>query len=338
MIYEVKDMKEFQAYQLSQDDEGITGAIKTLQMSDLPSSDVTIKVHYSSVNYKDGMVTQEDNALVKAYPIIPGIDLAGEVVHSDDTRFHQGDKVIATSYEIGVNHPGGYSEYASIPADWIVPLPDGMTTEEAMIYGTAGFTAALSIHRLEHNGLTREAGPVLVTGASGGVGSMAVAMLAKRGYEVHASTGSKENADFLKNLGAETILSREDVYDGKQKALASGRWAAAVDPVGGEQLASVLSKLKYSGAAAVSGLTGGTKIPTQVYPFILRGISLLGIDSVNCPMEMREKVWHRLANDMKVKEAFDAIKTVQPLQKVPETLDQILKGQIQGRTVIKIND
>ncbi|MGP4060781.1 acrylyl-CoA reductase family protein [Halobacillus sp. H74] len=330
-------MTKFQAFKIDQTDGGVQGEIQTLSLSDLPSSEVLIRVRFSSINFKDGIVSQPDNALVKDYPIIPGIDLAGEVVKSSDQRFKEGDRVIATSYEIGVNHHGGFSEYANIPADWIVPLPEGITLEEAMIYGTAGFTAALSVHCLEQNGLSTDDGPVLVTGATGGVGSMAVAMLAKRGYEVEASTGSFEHKEYLKDLGASKVISREEVYDGKLKPIGSQRWAAAVDPVGGEQLASLLGQLKYNGGAAVSGLTGGTEIPTQVYPFILRGISLLGIDSVFCPMDTRKKVWHRMANDLKVKESFNRIKVVHSLSDVQDTLEQILQGQTRGRSIVKMD-
>ncbi|MCA0971947.1 acryloyl-CoA reductase [Halobacillus litoralis] len=328
-------MTTFQAYRIDKNEGQQQAGIETLSFKDLPEGDVLIKVHYSSVNFKDGIVSQPDNPMVKEYPIVPGIDLAGEVVESDHDSFKKGDRVIATSYEIGVNHHGGFSEYARMPAEWVVPLPDGLTLEESMIYGTAGFTAGLSIHRLEQNGLKPEDGPVLVTGASGGVGSMAVAMLAKRGYHVEASTGSAEHTEFLKRLGAESVISREDVYDGNLKPVKSARWASAVDPVGGEQLASVLSQLQYNGAAAVSGLTGGTNIPTQVYPFILRGISLIGIDSVQFPMDERKKVWHRLANDLKTKELFDDIKVVIGLEELPETLNQILAGQTRGRTIVK---
>ncbi len=329
-------MTEFKAFYIDQSDGKTNAGIKTISIDALPSSDVLIKVHYSSVNYKDGMVSTPGNPMVKEYPIIPGIDLAGIVVQSKDDRFKEGDAVIATSYEIGVSHHGGYSEYASIPGEWVIPLPDELTLEEAMIYGTAGFTAALSIHKLEKNGLVPSEGPVLVTGATGGVGSMAVAMLTKRGYEVEASTGSIEHKDYLFDLGAVSVVSREDVYDGKLRALGKQRWAAAVDPVGGEPLASLLSQLHYNGAAAVSGLTAGTDVPTQVYPFILRGINLLGVDSVYCPMETRKEVWNRLASDLKISDTFDRIKEVISLEQVPETLTKILEGKTRGRTIVKL--
>ncbi|WP_082235083.1 acryloyl-CoA reductase [Halobacillus massiliensis] len=330
-------MSTFAAYQISRLDNGeFKAGIEDFQKDDLSKGDVLIKVHYSSVNYKDGMVSTPDNPLVKDYPIIPGIDLAGVVEKSNDPQFKEGDEVIATSYEIGVNHHGGYSEYANIPSEWIVPLPEGISLEQAMIYGTAGFTAALSIHRLEAGGLTPEDGPVLVTGASGGVGSMAVAMLAKRGYTVEASTGSQEHEEYLKRLGAQKVISREDVYDGKLKPVQSERWAAAVDPVGGEQLASLLGQLKYQGAAAVSGLTGGTKVPAQVYPFILRGISLIGIDSVNCPMPLRKKIWNRLAEDLKTTDAFEDIKSVIRLEDLTDTLQSILQGNTRGRVIVEL--
>ncbi|MFD2925047.1 acryloyl-CoA reductase [Halobacillus naozhouensis] len=329
-------MSNFNAFYIDQSNGKTKADIKTISTDDLPSSEVLIKVHYSSVNYKDGMVSTPGNPMVKDYPIIPGIDLAGIVVQSQDDRFKEGDAVIATSYEIGVSHHGGYSEYASIPGEWIVPLPDKLTLEEAMIYGTAGFTAALSIHKLEKNGLIPGDGPVLVTGATGGVGSMAIAMLAKRGYEVEASTGSIEHKDYLLDLGAGSVISREDVYDGKLRALGKQRWVAAVDPVGGEPLASLLSQLQYNGAAAVSGLTAGTNIPTQVYPFILRGINLLGIDSVYCPMETRKEIWNRLAGDLKINDTFNRIKEVISLEQVPETLTKILEGKTRGRTIVKL--
>ncbi|WP_171038222.1 NADPH:quinone oxidoreductase family protein [Aquibacillus sediminis] len=326
----------FKAFVVNQTEEHFTAKLDEVSIQDLPDSEVLIEVYYSSVNYKDGLASVPNSTIVKQYPFVPGIDLAGVVIESKDNRFKAGDKVIATSYEIGVTHYGGYSEYASVPADWIVPLPTGLTLEEAMVYGTAGFTAALSVHRLEENGLTPEDGKVLVTGATGGVGSIAVAMLSKRGYEVVASTGKTSAHDYLKQLGASEVISREDVYNEKIRALDKQQWAAAVDPVGGDTLAAILSKLNYGGAVAVSGLTGGTKVPTAVFPFILRGVSLLGVDSVYCPMTIRAELWKRMATDLKPDGLSDFISTKVPFNELSQALQTILAGNAQGRMVVAI--
>src|SRR6476620_3746329 len=278
-------MKElFKALVVNKQEEQFTVEIKQMKRTDLPKGEVLIRVHYSSVNYKDSLATIANGNIVNTYPFIPGIDLAGTVVSSDDDRFQEGDEVIATSYEIGVTHFGGYSEYACIPAQWIVHIPKGLTLKEAMIIGTAGFTAALSIVRLEEQDVSPEKGKVLVTGATGGVGSFAVSILSKLGYNVEASTGKESEHEYLKKIGATSIVSREEVFDGKIRALSKQKWAAAVDPVGGEPLASLLSQIQYGGSVAVSGLTAGTKLPTSVFPFILRGVNLLRIDSVYCPI------------------------------------------------------
>ncbi|PLR79396.1 oxidoreductase [Bacillus sp. V3-13] len=310
--------------------------IKNISLNELPEADVLIKVAYSGINFKDGLAGTPNGKIVRSYPFIPGIDLAGVVVSSEDPRFNEGDEVIATSYEIGVSHYGGYSEYARIPGDWIVPLPKNLTLKEAMVYGTAGFTAALSIQRLEDNGLTPDKGKVLVTGATGGVGSLAVSMLAKLGYEVVASTGKAEEHDFLHKLGAKEIISREDVYNEKIKPLDKQLWVGAIDPVGGNTLASILSKLSYGGAVAVSGLTGGTDVPATVFPFILRGVNLLGIDSVYCPMDVRKELWNRMATDLKPANLLDNLQKEITLEQLPETLPSILKGQARGRIVVKM--
>jgi acrylyl-CoA reductase (NADPH) len=317
-------------------DDDFSVSVRDLSFDKLPDSDVLIKVAYSSVNYKDGLAIIPNGKIVKSYPFVPGIDLAGTVVSSKDKRFKEGDQVIATSYEIGVSHFGGYSEYASIPADWIVPLPEGLTLKESMIYGTAGITAALSIQRLEDNGLTPDKGKVLVTGATGGVGSLAVAMLAKRGYEVVASTGKAAEHDFLHSLGAKEILSRDEVYNGNIKALDRQHWAAAIDPVGGETLAAVLSKIKYGGSVAVSGLTGGGNVPTSVYPFILRGVNLLGIDSVYLPMEQRTQLWNRMATDLKPDTLKIGMKKELTLEELDNNLPIILRGESRGRMIVKL--
>jgi acrylyl-CoA reductase (NADPH) len=326
----------FRALIIDKTEDEFTVGIKNITFNELPVADVLIKVAYSSINFKDGLASDPNGKIVKSYPFIPGIDLAGVVVSSQDPRYREGDKVIATSYEIGVSHYGGYSEYARIPGDWIVPLPENLSLKEAMVYGTAGFTAALSVQRLEDNGLTPKKGKVLVTGATGGVGSIAVSILSKRGYDVVASTGKASEHSFLQKLGAKEIISREEVYNGKIKPLDKQLWAGAVDPVGGESLASVLSKIQYNGSVAVSGLTGGGNVPTTVFPFILRGINLLGIDSVYCPMEVRKKLWNRMANDLKPTALLDSIYKEITLEDLPETLPSILKGQAKGRFVVKI--
>jgi acrylyl-CoA reductase (NADPH) len=290
------------------------------------------------VNYKDGLASSPDGKIVRSYPFIPGIDLSGVVVRSKDSRFKAGDEVIATSYEIGVSHYGGYSEYAQIPADWVVPLPKGLSLKEAMVYGTAGFTAGLSVQRLEENGLTPDKGKVLVTGATGGVGSIAVAILAKRGYHVVASTGKQSEHDFLLELGASEILSREDVTGQNIRALDKQLWAAAIDPVGGKTLASILTKITYNGSVAVSGLTGGGDVPTTVFPFILRGISLLGIDSVYCPLETRIALWKRMATDFKPDHLLKVMNKEVPLDKLPNELTSILKGEARGRIIVKLKN
>ncbi|CAM4039696.1 NADPH:quinone oxidoreductase family protein [Mesobacillus thioparans] len=329
-------MDKFKAFMVNKMEEDFSAEVKTISLEDLPEGEVLIKVAYSSVNYKDGLASIPNGKIVRSYPFIPGIDLAGTVVSSDDSHFKAGDEVIATSYEIGVSHYGGYSEYARIPADWIVSLPEGLSLKEAMVYGTAGFTAALSVHRLEENGLTPEKGKVLVTGATGGVGSVAVAMLAKRGYHVVASTGKESEHDYLRKIGASEIISREELAGEKVKPLDKQLWAAAVDPVGGKTLSAILSKLEYNGSVAVSGLTGGTDVPTTVFPFILRGINLLGIDSVYCPMETRKLLWQRMATDLKPEELLEAIKSEVSLEELPGVLTSILKGENRGRTIVKI--
>lgn len=330
-------IQPFDALVVNKQEEQFSVEIQKLTLSDLPEGEVLIRVHYSGVNYKDSLASIPNGNIVNSYPFVPGIDLAGVIVTSEDPRFQEGDEVIATSYEIGVSHFGGYSEYARIPAQLVVPLPNGLTLKEAMIIGTAGFTAALSVQRLEENHVSPEKGKVLVTGATGGVGSIAVAILSKLGYQVEASTGKEFEHEYLKKLGATTIVPREEVYDGKIRALGKQKWAAAVDPVGGEPLASLLSQIQYGGSVAVSGLTAGTKLPTTVFPFILRGVNLLGIDSVYCPMETRLKTWNRLATDFKLANVEELIQQEVTLKQLPEVLPTLLKGQARGRILVKIS-
>lgn len=329
-------MQPFHALVVNKEEDEFSIEIQKLTLQDLPEGEVLIRVHYSGVNYKDSLAAIPNGNIVTKYPFVPGIDLAGVVVSSEDSRFQEGDEVIATSYEIGVSHFGGYSEYARIPAKWVVPLPKGLSLKEAMIIGTAGFTAALSVQRLEENRVTPEKGAVLVTGATGGVGSFAVSILSTLGFKVEASTGKESEQAYLKQLGATSIISREEVFDGKIRALGKQKWAAAIDPVGGEQLASLLSQIYYGGSVAASGLTGGTKLPTTVFPFILRGINLLGIDSVNCPMETRLELWDRLATDFKPANLEQFIQEEVTLEQLPTVLPTLLKGQARGRILVKL--
>ncbi|MEK5493864.1 acryloyl-CoA reductase [Paenibacillus sp. FSL R7-0297] len=311
--------------------------VKPLSLEDLPSGEVLIKVAYSSVNYKDGLAGIPNGNIVRNYPFVPGIDLSGTVVSSTDSRFQEGQSVIATSYGIGVSHFGGFSEYARIPADWVIPLPESLNLREAMIYGTAGFTAAMSIEALEAHGLTPDNGKVLVTGATGGVGGAAVAILAKQGYQVTASTGRIDEARYLQTLGAAEVISREDVAGSAVKPLDKQLWQAAVDSVGGPPLAAVLSKITYGGAVAASGLTAGTAVPTTVLPFILRGVSLLGIDSVSCPSEKRAKLWQRMGLDMKPAVLEELVDREISLKELPAALEDILKSNTRGRVLVRLS-
>ncbi|WP_138494344.1 acryloyl-CoA reductase [Paenibacillus pinistramenti] len=312
--------------------------VKPVALADLPEGEVLIKTAYSSVNYKDGLASLPNGNIVKSYPFIPGIDLSGTVVSSSDERFKAGQPVLVTGYELGVSHFGGFSEYARVPADWVVPLPEGLSLKEAMIYGTAGFTAALSVQRLEENGLKPELGKVLVTGATGGVGAAAVAILKAKGCEVAASTGKTAEADYLKALGASEVIPRLTEEGDKPKPLNKQLWQAAVDPVGGRTLASILSRIAYRGSVAVSGLTGGTSVPTTVLPFILRGVNLLGIDSVYCPYDIRVKLWNRMAGDLKPADMELLISSEVTLEQLPQALDDILNSRTRGRILVKIGE
>lgn len=330
--------QQFRAFRVHQDEQGFRAGLETIGLSDLPDAEVTIRVHYSGVNYKDGLASIPDGKIVRKYPFIPGIDLAGEVAESRDARFRPGDLVLCTGYELGVTHEGGFAEIARVPGDWLVPLPQGLTAQEAMAIGTAGFTAALSVQRLLDNGLAREDGPVLVAGATGGVGSMAVAILAKLGFEVVAVTGKTGVREKLLAFGASDVISREEASSGAKGALGKERWAAIVDPVGGAMTADLLKAVKYGGSVALSGLTAGGNVETTVYPFILRGVNLLGIDSVFCPTPLRLQLWLRLAGEWKPERALNEGINVYPPEQLPQTLETILSGQAVGRQVIVFKD
>lgn len=325
----------FQALVVNKTEQSFSVEVKPVALKDLPEGEVLIRVAYSSVNYKDGLAAIPDGKILRSYPFIPGVDLAGEVVSSTDERFREGDQVIASGNGIGVSHFGGYSQYARIPADWVIPMPAGLTAREAMIYGTAGFTAALSIHELEQHGLDKDKGKVLVTGATGGVGGAAIAMLAGQGYQVVASTGQADAAAYLEGLGASEVISREDVL-GTGKPLDKQLWQAAVDSVGGSPLASILSRLSYKGSVAASGLTAGTSVPATVLPFILRGVNLLGIDSVMCPADIRQLIWKRMGADLKPANLEQLVDREVTLESLPEALADILQSKTTGRVLVRL--
>ena len=326
----------FRAFVVNKTDDSFTAGLQEISLDDLPAGDVTVRVAYSSINYKDGLASIPNGRVVTKYPMVPGVDLAGTVTSSNDSRFQPGDEVVAIGYDLGVAHYGGFAEYARLPGDWLVKRPDNLSLREAMALGTAGFTAGLSIQRVEQNGLRPDAGRVLVTGATGGVGSSAVRMLARLGYQVSASTGKTTEHDYLRELGATEILSREEVSAPSQRPMEKERWAGAVDPVGGDTLAYLLRTTKYGGSVANSGLTGGSALQTTVFPFILRGVNLLGIDSVWCPMAVRAPLWERLATDLKPPGLSETIAREVTLDQIPEVLATILKGGVRGRVVVRL--
>lgn len=327
-------MTTFNAFRVFQEDGKIEGKLVRATLEELTPGEVVINAAYSSVNYKDALAATGAGKILRRFPLIGGIDVSGTVEASSHPQFHKGQPVLVTGYDLGVNSDGGYAEFVRVPADWVVPIPPGLTLFDVMAIGTAGFTAALSVVEMERNGLTPGAGAVIVTGATGGVGSIAVGILAGLGYQVTALTGKDDQHDFLRSLGAREILSRHGLQMGT-KPLERTLWAGAVDPVGGDILAWLTRTMMYGGCIANSGLTGGTELKTTVLPFILRGVRLLGIDSVACPMPKRLEVWKRLASDMKPKH-LGAIAHEIGLSDLPAVFPELLKGNAKGRTVVKI--
>lgn len=323
----------FRAFLVDQHEDQFVGDFKEITLDHLPDGDVTIRVHYSSINFKDMLATRAHNKIIRKYPMIPGIDLAGVVMESEHPSFKEGDKVIATGYDLGVSHYGGFSEVARVSGDWLVHLPDDLTLEEAMIIGTAGFTAALSIQLLEDNKITSTNGPVLVRGATGGVGSMAVMMLNEIGYKVIASSGHKDYHEKLLELGAREVISR--VEDVTEKALTHTQWQAAIDPVGGETVSEVLKRIHPHGAVALSGNVSGNTFSSTVFPFILRGIRLIGVDSVSFPMKRRQHLWRRLSKDLKPRYLHD-VKNVIPFEQLQDGLDCVQNHDFIGRVVVDL--
>jgi acrylyl-CoA reductase (NADPH) len=324
----------FRAYLAEKVGEKVERGVRSFAAADLPPGEVEIRVGWSSVNYKDGLATRADGKVARISPLIPGIDLAGEVVATHDSAIPVGTAVLAHGYELGVSRHGGYSEYQRVPAGWVVPLAPGLTPRDAMSIGTAGFTAAMSVVALEDRGLSPADGPVLVTGASGGVGGTALAILADRGYEVWAATGKPDEAARLRTLGAAGILGRDEVT-GEGRPLESERWAGAVDAVGAATLPYVLRTLRVGGAVASSGNAGGARLETTVFPFILRGVALLGMDSVNMPIGRRRELWDRLATDLRPRD-LGVYCTEVTLETLEPALDGIVAGTARGRWIVRV--
>ncbi len=326
----------FKALVLTQDGKQTRHEIKQLTTADLPEGDVRVAVEYSSLNYKDGLAVTGKGKIVRTWPMVPGIDLAGTVLESASSDYKSGDKVVLTGWSVGEKYWGGYAQQQRVRAQWLVPLPAGLDTQKAMAIGTAGFTAMLCVMALEEAGILPDADkPVIVTGASGGVGSVAVAILAKLGYKVAAVTGRPENADYLKSLGAAEIIGRDEVAQ-PPRPLEAQRWAGAVDTVGSTTLARVLAETDYNGAVAACGLAGGMDLPTSVAPFILRGVKLLGIDSVMCPVERRKQAWARLVQDLP-DSALGDISYVASLEEIPQLAEDIVAGKVRGRVIVNPN-
>ena len=327
-------MTTFKAFRIVNEEGKIRGSIVDVTVDQLSPGDVVIEASYSSVNYKDALAGTATGKILRRFPLVGGIDVAGVVASSTDPRFREGDQALVTGYELGVSHDGGYARYVRVPGDWVVPVPPGLSLFEAMALGTAGFTAGLSVLRLERNGLRPNGGPVAVTGATGGVGSIAVSALARLGYDVTAITGKDDAHDFLRELGAHDVLSRTTLEMGT-RPLEKARWAGAIDVVGGDTLAWLTRTTDYWGGIASTGLTGGVEVHTTVMPFILRGISLIGIDSAMCPMEIRREVWQRLASDMKPPSLGTLAQEI-PLEGLHGAFATLLSGQARGRFVVSL--
>jgi NADPH2:quinone reductase len=328
-------VETFRAFRVFDENGKVHGRLVDAALNELPPGDVLIKAAYSSVNFKDALAATGAGKIIRRFPLVGGIDVSGAVASSGDSRFRDGDQVLVTGYDLGVAHDGGYAGYVRVPADWVVRVPQGLSLFDTMAIGTAGFTAVLSIVELERNGLAPANGPVIVTGATGGVGSIALQCLAARGYTVTALTGKDDQHQFLRSLGASDVLPRSAVQ-ATGKPLEKMTWAGAVDAVGGDTLAWLTRTMMYGGAIANSGLTGGTELKTTVLPFILRSVKLLGIDSVMCPMATRLDVWRRLATDLKPAQ-LQAIAEEITLEDLPRAFSTLLHGQARGRFVVKLS-
>ena len=328
-------MQTFKAYRTYEQDKVVQSRFVDMTVDELDPGDVVIRTKYSTINYKDALSYNGAGKIMRKYPTVAGIDMAGTVERSNDARFRRGDKVIVTGYDMGVSHDGGYAELVRVPADWIVRRPESMTAFDAMTLGTAGFTAALAIHLMQHNGLQPDNGRVAVTGATGGVGSVAIEILAKTGYHVVAITGKPREAEYLKNIGAKEVVLRQTLDFSHARPLDKATWAGAIDNLGGEMLSWLLSTMQIAGTAAAVGLASDMKLNTTVAPFILRGVHLLGVDSANCPMSLRQTLWNKLAVDWRPDQVHDLVRTID-FEELPTHFDAYLKGMVRGRTVVRI--
>ena len=328
---------QFKALVVSEGAEGqFVQQVSSRQLSELPTGDVLVRVRYSSLNYKDALSASGNRGVTRHYPHTPGIDAAGVVEHSTAEEFSVGDEVIVTGYDLGMNTSGGFSQYIRVPSVWLIRRPKGLSLRESMLLGTAGLTAALCVEKLEQSGLNKSAGPVLVTGATGGVGSIAVALLHRLGYSVAASTGKHEQGEFLRQLGAQQIVPRHELEEGSDKPMLKERWAGAVDTVGGEILFNVVKSLRYGASAACCGLTAGVGFKANVLPFILRGVNLLGVDSVELPLVVKASMWDKLSLQWKM-ENLDGLASEVSLEQLPEAIGQMLAGKLVGRLLVRID-
>lgn len=326
------DMK-FKAVRIIESEEKkFEREIVSRNISDLPEGDVLINVKYSSLNYKDALSASGNKGVTRNYPHTPGIDAAGMVVESNSDKFKVGEQVLVTGYDLGMNTSGGFAEYIRVPSEWVVKLPNGMSLKESMAYGTAGFTAALSVYKLINAGIRPEDGEILVTGSTGGVGSTAVALLNNIGYDVIAATGKVHERDMLLSLGAKDVIDRSELSDESGRIMLKGRWAGVIDTVGGNMLATAIKSTKYNGAVTCCGNVASHELLTNVYPFILRGVSLLGVDSVQCDMDTRTNVWKKLSSEWKISNEIEEVS----LEELNDKIDLMLSGKHKGRTVIKI--
>lgn len=319
------------------EDKKFIREIKEKTISDLPEGEVLINVHYSSLNYKDALSASGNKGVTRKYPHTPGVDAAGVVVESSNADFKPGEKVLVTGYDLGMNTSGGYEEYIRVPAAWVVRLPENLSLRESMIYGTAGFTAALSCFKMIKNGVTPDKGPVLVTGATGGVGSIALAILVKSGYEVVAVNGKVDEKDYLLELGAKEVISIEEADDKSGRPLLKPRWAGAIDTVAGNILSTAIKTTKYGGTVTCCGNVGSAEVTSSIYPFILNGVSLLGIDSVNCPVDLRLEVWNKIASDWKLDHLETITTELESLESLDARIGLILQGKSKGRAIVKVS-